>query len=60
MVFKQGRWVPKEQNMDINSKEFREMMLKKDLILDRLHEWEFTGKTHDKLFNAKALPWQKK
>ena len=60
MVFKKGRWVPKEQNIDINSKEFREMMLKKDLILDRLNEWEFTGKTHEKLFNAKALPWQKK
>lgn len=60
MVFKKGRWIPKEQNMDINSKEFREMMLKKDLILDRLNEWEFTGKTREKLFNAKALPWQKK
>lgn len=29
MVFKKGRWVPKKQNMDINSKEFREIMLKK-------------------------------
>ena len=44
MIFKKGRWVPKKQNMDINSKEFRETMLKKDLILDRLNEWEFTGK----------------
>ena len=44
MIFKGGRWVPKE----------------KDVILDRLNEWEFTGKTREKLFNAKALPWQKK
>lgn len=60
MIFKGGRWVPKEKDVDINSKEFRETMLKKDLILDRLNEWEFTGKTREKLFNAKALPWQKK
>ena len=59
MIFKGGRWVPKEKDVDINSKEFRETMLKKDLILDRLNEWEFTGKTREKLFNAKALPWQK-
>ena len=60
MIFNGGRWVPKGKDVDINSKEFRETMLKKDLILDRLNEWEFTGKTREKLFNAKALPWQKK
>lgn len=60
MIFKEGRWMPKEKDVDIKSKEFREMMLKKDLILDRLNEWEFTGKTREKLFNAKALPWQRK
>ena len=52
--------MPKEKDVDINSKEFRETMLKKDLILDRLNEWEFAGKNREKLFNAKALPWQKK
>lgn len=58
MIFKNGRWVPKGIENDVNSKELQELMRKKDLELDYYKQWVFTGKTLEKLRMYKALPWQ--